>query len=167
MCKNSVAFSDIGSLRNGQAINTEVIKALSDTIVHITEALSRLEEPSKSQKNVAAHLENELNYMQCESTEQELYREKNTIETNKACTTNFLNMNKRFGQNNSDVNRQSHKQSNTKTPKHLVTCPFPSIGKASLSKALSAVFFIQTLVQDSLHKTVSGKIFSLFSTNNC
>lgn len=79
----------------------------------------------KSRKNAEVQFDNESNFMQEEIAGQELNNENNSFETNGARESNYVNATKRTGLNNTNVNSQLNIQLNkTKTPKHLVPCPF-------------------------------------------
>ncbi|CAB4035251.1 Hypothetical predicted protein [Paramuricea clavata] len=73
VCKSNAICSNIEKPKSGQTINTEAIQALSDSLVHITEVIAKLQENmNKSRQNTELQVENEPNYMQERTAEQEL-----------------------------------------------------------------------------------------------
>ncbi|CAB3987358.1 Hypothetical predicted protein, partial [Paramuricea clavata] len=92
VCKSNAICSNIEELKTGQTINTEAIQTLSDSLVHITEVLAKLQENmNKSRRNTELQVEKEPTYMQERIAEQELNNKENTIETNEASESNNLN----------------------------------------------------------------------------
>ena len=139
--KSTDVHTSINEIQTGQKINCEAIQVISDSIVHITKAISQLREDVEK-KQVNNKIENYSNPIQ------ELLHNHNTNEIiNEANETNISEVSNSNGKNETSTNKiddadasntpnfservaphlndpKGKYRQNDPTPKHLVTCPF-------------------------------------------
>lgn len=139
--KSNAISSDMEGPITGQAINTEAIRALSDSLVHITEVLASLQENmDKSRQNV----EKPPNCMQkgIVIVEERINNAENTIEDNKACESNYLNASKSPIEKNNIINGQLSNHLHKFKTLNIRFLALFYARRAIASKALSVIFSI-------------------------
>lgn len=162
-CKCIDVYTSIQQLESGQDVNCEAIRAISDSITHITEAMTQIREDidknwernrvenlsSSIQEVIHNQISNEIN----DASEININENRNTNEINEANSketneANTIEINEVNNPNTPDINvsNSSHqKNANTNnqqkntTPKHLVPCPF-LLRKGHCLKGISCDF---------------------------
>ena len=117
----------IEELKTGQAVNTEAIQSLSDSLIHITEVLANIQEnKNKSRQNTEVQTESEPKNMQPRKIAgQEPNNKENISETNEASEPNIPNadespvQNNKIGQSKAKADDQPNAVHESKSDEYL------------------------------------------------
>ena len=123
----SSAMEHIEELKAGQAVNTEAIQSLSDSLIHITEVLANIQEnKNKSRQNTEVQTESEPKNMQPRKIAgQEPNNKENISETNEASEPNIPNadespvQNNKIGQSKAKADDQPNAVHESKSDEYL------------------------------------------------